>query len=69
MTTTNTYDADRRVLETKFLDGSIPTQDDFAYDLDGRRTSMTDGTGTTTYQYDSVGRTTSTQDSFGDVDR
>ena len=49
------------------MDGSIPTQEDFAYDLDGRRTSMTDGTGTTTYQYDSVGRTTSTQDSFGDV--
>ncbi|WP_369964025.1 RHS repeat-associated core domain-containing protein [Leifsonia sp. EB34] len=31
----------------------------YTYDGDGRRTSMTDGTGTSTYSYDSFGETTS----------
>jgi RHS repeat-associated protein len=30
----------------------------YSYDLDGRRASMTDGTGTTTYAYDAFGETT-----------
>jgi RHS repeat-associated protein len=31
----------------------------YTYDLDGRRTTMTDGTGTSTYSYDSFGENTS----------
>ncbi|MCW3003554.1 MAG: Rhs family protein, partial [Conexibacter sp.] len=37
----------------------------FAYDDDGQRTSMTDATGTTSYDYDSLGRLTSTTDGNG----
>ena len=40
-----------------YSDGVTPDVT-YAYDADGRRTSMTDGTGTTTYTYDSLGRLT-----------
>ena len=59
MTTTNTYDADNRLLSTSYSDGATPPVS-YAYDADGRRVSMTDGTGTTTYDYDSLGRKTRT---------
>lgn len=65
VTTTHTYDADRRELKTHFENGDIPTEEQFAYDLDGRRISMTDATGTTTYQYDSLGRVTQVVDGSG----
>ena len=37
----------------------------FTYDADGRRTTMTDGTGTTSYTYDALGRQTSVTDGAG----
>lgn len=37
----------------------------YAYDADGRRTSMTDGTGTTSYTRDALGRITSVTDGSG----
>ncbi|MBS1699280.1 MAG: type IV secretion protein Rhs [Actinobacteria bacterium] len=37
----------------------------YAYDRDGRRTSMTDGTGTSTYSHDVFGETTSTTNGAG----
>jgi YD repeat-containing protein len=64
VTTTNTYDADNQLLSTSFSDGATPTVS-YTYDADGRRTSMTDGTGTTTYQYDSLGQLTQTVDGSG----
>lgn len=39
----------------------------FEYDKDGRRTSMTDGTGESSYEYDSLGRLTEVVNGRGDV--
>ena len=51
-TTTYKYDAANRLKEITYSDGKTPTVK-YAYDEDGDRTSMVDGTGTTTYGYDS----------------
>ena len=55
MKCTNKYEGDRRLQSTSCSDGATPPVS-FTYDPDGRRTSMTDGTGTTTYEHDSLGR-------------
>jgi RHS repeat-associated protein len=47
------YDAAKRLLRQSADDG---TEVSFSYDPGGRRTSMTDGTGTTHYGYDSANR-------------
>jgi YD repeat-containing protein len=69
VTATNTYDANRQLLKEEFKNGDIPTEDDFTYDLDGRRTSMTDDTGTTTYSYDALGQVTALGDGNGRISR
>lgn len=57
-TTTSTYDALNRLT---LVDYSSPGTPDVgrAYDANGNRTSMTDGTGTSTYIYDEANRLTS----------
>jgi len=56
-TTSMTYDAANRLVGVSYSDGRTPAAS-FGYDADGHRTSMSDGTGTTTYTYDSLGRLT-----------
>ena len=58
------YDVASELTATKYNDPATPNVTD-AYDADGRRTSMTDGTGTTTWSYDSLGRTSSTTNGAG----
>jgi RHS repeat-associated protein len=59
-TTTNAYDADNELVSVAYSGRSTPGVT-HTYDADGRRVSMTDGTGTTVYQYDSLGRLTYTK--------
>ena len=66
VTATNTYDAANRLLSTSYSDGATLTVS-YTYDANGRRTSMTDGTGTTTYQYDSLGHVTVLGDGNGRI--
>jgi RHS repeat-associated protein len=62
--TTNTYDAADERLTTTYSDGKTPSVT-LVYDADGQRTSMTDGTGTSTWTYDSLHRITSTATGAG----
>jgi RHS repeat-associated protein len=57
-TTTNSYDALNRLVSVDYSDAGTPDVA-FAYDADGNRTSMTDGTGVTNYVRDEPGRMTS----------
>jgi RHS repeat-associated protein len=61
-TTTFTYDADDRPLTTKYSDGVTKGITSTTYDAAGRRTAMTDGTGTITYTYDDLNRLTARRD-------
>jgi RHS repeat-associated protein len=65
-TATYTYDAASRVTGITYSGGATPSAS-YTYDADGRRTAMTDGTGTTTYSYDGDGRITSTTDGAGNA--
>ena len=62
--TTYTYDAAKQLTATTYSQAGTANAT-YVYDADGRRTRMTDGTGTTTYGYDSLGRLTSTQNGAG----
>ena len=63
-TTTLTYDAaDERTKQT-YSDGKTPTVS-YTYDPDGRRATMADGTGTTSYSYDGLGRVTGQTNGHG----
>ena len=53
-TTAYTYDQDKRLTAMGYSDGTTPNVT-AGYDADGHRTSMTDGTGTTTFTYDTLG--------------
>ena len=63
-TTTYSYDAADQLTSIGYSDGATPGVN-YTYDANGRRISMTDGTGTSTYSYDSLGRLTSTADGAG----
>jgi RHS repeat-associated protein len=63
-TATYGYDADYHLTSVSYSDPGTPNVT-YTYDADGRRTSMTDGTGTTTYSYDADSRLTSVQDGAG----
>lgn len=65
-TATYKYDPANRLKEITYSDGVTPTVK-YAYDEDGDRTSMTDGTGTTTYGYDQLDRLTESKDGHGDT--
>jgi RHS repeat-associated protein len=54
-TTSYSYDAANELTAITYGDGKTPGAS-FTYDRDGRRTGMTDGTGSTSYAYDAVGR-------------
>jgi RHS repeat-associated protein len=56
-TTTNTYDASNRLTGVAYSDGTTPGAT-FRYDAAGRRTGITDSTGTSTFTYDALGRLT-----------
>jgi len=64
--TTDTYDAANELIGVNYSDGTTPNVT-YAYDTDGQRTSMTDGTGTTSYVYDSLHRLTSSTNGAGAV--
>jgi RHS repeat-associated protein len=64
-TTSYGYDAANQLTSISYSDGSTPNVT-YGYDLDGRRTSMSDGTGASSYVYDSLGRMTSSTDGHGD---
>jgi RHS repeat-associated protein len=59
--TTNTYDPDNRLKSITYSDGKTPSVSNESYDADGRRVSMTDGTGTSTFEYDAFGELTFSQ--------
>jgi RHS repeat-associated protein len=65
-TSTYTYDKDDRLTKIAYSDGVTPTVE-YAYDADGQRTSMTDGTGTTVYTYDQLDRLIGTKDGHGNL--
>ena len=58
-TTTWTYDAANEVIGVTYSDGKTPNVTNIAYSPDGQETSMTDGTGTSSWAYDSLNRLTS----------
>ncbi len=62
--TTNSYDAANRITAITYSDGVTPNVS-YAYDDVNRRTSMTDGTGTTTSTHDAGGRLTSQTNGAG----
>ncbi len=59
-TTTYKYDPANRLEEVTYSSGS-PATVKYEYDKDGNRTTMTDGTGTTTYSYDELDRMTASE--------
>jgi len=64
--TTYSYDDANRLTKVSYSDGMTPTTE-YGYDADGRRTSMKDGTGESTFKYDSLGRLTEAKDGHGDT--
>jgi RHS repeat-associated protein len=64
-TTTYAYDAANQLTGVNYSDGTTsPVK--YEYDVDGNRTKMVDGTGTTTYHHDQLDRLTETTDGHGD---
>lgn len=62
--TQDAYNADNELTSISYSSaGMAPVA--FTYDADGRVTSMSDGTGTTTYVYDSLGRLVSSTNGSG----
>jgi len=62
--TNRNYDAANELVSLTYSDGKTPAVA-FAYDTDGQCTSMTDGTGTSSWSYDSLHRITSTKTGAG----
>jgi RHS repeat-associated protein len=62
--TTRSYDNANRVTGLAYDDGTTPAVA-YGYDADNRRTSMTDGTGTTNYSYNLAGWLTDVSDGAG----
>jgi RHS repeat-associated protein len=58
------YDAANRQTQVLYSDGVTPNVER-SYNADGNRTAMSDGTGTTSYQYDKDGRLTKLTDGSG----
>ena len=62
--TSFTYDAANEQTGVSYSDGTTPAVS-YAYDADGRRVAMTDGTGTTSYAYNSLGELVSQTNGAG----
>ncbi len=60
-TTTYTYDPANRLTEITYSSGTTPTVK-YEYNVNGDRTKMIDGTGTSTYEYDQLDRLVETKD-------
>jgi RHS repeat-associated protein len=58
------YDAANELTAIHYSDGKTPDVT-YTYDVDGQRTGMSDGTGTSQYTYDSLNRLTSSTDGAG----
>jgi RHS repeat-associated protein len=65
-TTTYTYDEADRLKEVSYSDGKTPGVK-YEYDVNGNRTKMIDGTGTSSYTYDQLDRLIEAKDGHGDV--
>jgi RHS repeat-associated protein len=65
-TTNFGYDQANQLTDITYSDGKTPNVS-YRYDANGRRTSMADGTGTTTYTYDSLNRVTKSTNGAGDT--
>jgi YD repeat-containing protein len=65
-TTTFSYDDANRLTEVSYSDGITPTVK-YGYDAAGHRTSMTDGTGNSSFSFDSLGRLTGAANGHGDT--
>ena len=65
-TTTFTYDDANRLTEVSYSDGVTPMVK-YGYDAAGHRTSMTDGTGSSSFSFDSLGRLTGTANGHGET--
>jgi RHS repeat-associated protein len=63
-TTAYTYDPANQLTATSYSDGVTPNVS-YGYDADGHRTTMTDGSGSTSYSYDSLGRLTESTNGAG----
>jgi len=57
--TTMTYDSANQLKTITYSDGVTPNVTNLAYDADGQRSAMTDGTGTSAWVWDSLHRLTS----------
>lgn len=64
--TTMGYDAGNELTSITYTDGVTPNVSGITYDADGKRVSMTDGTGASTWAWDSLNRLTSFRDGHGD---
>ncbi len=62
-TTTYRYDPANRLVEVTYSDGKTRTVK-YEYNQDGTRTTMVDGTGTTSYTYDRLDRLTEVEDGY-----
>lgn len=58
-TTTYGYDGAARLASVNYSDPATPDVTAIGYDANGRRTSLTDGLGTSSWAYDEIGRVTS----------
>ena len=67
--TSYTYDAANEPTAISYADGQTPNVTRITYDADGQRTSMTDGTGTSRWEWDSLHRLTESVDGSGAVVR
>jgi RHS repeat-associated protein len=65
-TTTYTYDPANRLAEVVYSSGN-PATIKYEYNKDGDRTKMTDGTGTTKYEYDQLDRMTESENGNKEV--
>jgi RHS repeat-associated protein len=65
-TTTYTYDPANRLTEVSYSSGN-PSAVKYEYNKDGDRTQMTDGTGTTKYEYDQLDRLTESENGHKEV--
>jgi RHS repeat-associated protein len=65
-TTTYSFDAASRLKEVSYSDGKTPTAK-FGYDKDSNLTSVSDGTGETTFEYDQLDRLTHSKDGHGNA--
>jgi YD repeat-containing protein len=63
--TVSRYDGANQLTGVYYSDGTTPNVTAMVYDLDGRRTNMTDGTGMSSWVYDSLSRLKSNKNGAG----